>query len=168
MIRNVAEERSSPGPVGFNLPVRWYVVSNRTETNIYVEGEDRKLHFVNQILNLEGSLKEKSFDSDRPGTGVSSAGGGTIHHSLNRTFIHKEESAIKFGRRIAQTIQRSLNDQDFDELILVAEPHFMGILKEALGPEVLKKVKAEVKKEFPSSLTTDELRRVILKTIRDS
>ena len=155
-------------PVGFSLPVTWFVLSNRTQTNVYVEGEDRKLHFVSQFLNLEGSLKEKAFDSDRPGSSVSSAGRGSIHHGLDRTFDHKEESAIKFGKRIAENLQRSLNEQLFDELILVAEPHFLGILKEHLGPTVLRKVKAEVKKELPSDMSTDEIRRVVLKSIRNS
>ena len=155
-----------PIPV-VDIPTRWYVVSNRTNTVFYSEGSDHEFNFVNRFLNLEGRLKEGELDSDKPGRGFSSAGGGTIRHALDRTFDHTEGSAVKFTHRIVKSLEKAMAENRFDELVLVAEPHFLGLLKDSLSEPLKKKLKGTVAKEYVYQSDAKELRGLILKAMKN-
>ena len=55
-------------------------------------------------------------------------------------------------------------DFSFGELVLVAEPHFLGLLRDALGPETRRLVKHEVGREYTQG-SGDDIRAQVLKAI---
>ena len=125
-------------------PIRWYVLSNRTGAVIYRDYKKNQFEFVNRLENPDGALTEGELDSDRPGTGFSSGGLGTIHHGLDRTFAHHEAQAKSFSRKISQFLAEAQRDEKFTDLVLVAEPHFLGLLRGSLPASVKKMVAHEV------------------------
>jgi protein required for attachment to host cells len=145
--------------------IRWYVLANRTEAVIYVDGDDRKFHFLERMSNPSGQLAERELTSDRPGRSYSSAAGGTVHHSLDRHRAQKhEEAARRFARSISQTLETARNEGRFGSLVLVAEPHFLGLLRDALPSSVQRTVRHEVNHEYGNA-SEDELRVQVLHAI---
>ena len=49
---------------------------------------------------------------------------------------------------LAATLERGANARDYDALVLVAPPHFLGILKSTLDGEVARRVADTVGKDY--------------------
>ncbi len=143
---------------------RWYVLANRTAAVFYEDLPDQPFLFVDRMKNPKGHLTEGQLDSDRPGSNVSSAGAGTIHHGTDRRFHHHEQVAATFARNIAMKLQTLKSEKKFDELIIVAEPHFLGLLRNELSQEVRSLVSFEVNREYIEGSDL-EMRDAILKSI---
>jgi protein required for attachment to host cells len=136
-------EKATNGPL-----VRWYLVANRTEAVIYRDGKEKFLA-VEHLLNPEGNKKEQQLDSDRQAIGVE-------HPKY-------AESAKKFGERICKMLAQ--NQNSYDELVLVAEPHFLGVLKNTLSDSILKRVSHQVNREYLDP--APQLRKKVLTAIGD-
>jgi protein required for attachment to host cells len=141
-------------------PVTWFVVASRTDAVFYYDGDDHKFHFINRLSNPLGNEHERELDSDRPGSGVSSAAGGTIRHALDRRSFRHERVAETFARKIADSLESSLNEKRFSSLVLVAEPHFLGLLRSALPEAVSQTIKNEVGREYPDSSDAEIRERI--------
>ncbi len=143
---------------------RWYVFANRTEAVFYRDLPEHRFLFINRIKNPKGHLLEGEMDSDRPGTGMSSAGGGTIRHGLDRTFMHHEQNAERFAGVIARALTSAERALAFNELVIIAEPHFLGLLRAALPEEVKQYIKHEVNRELVQG-SDEELRSAAIRAI---
>ena len=126
----------------------WYVLANRCDAGIYEDFKDQKFKFKERMKNSRGHLTEGQLDSDRPGSGFSSAGAGTIRHGLDRTFQHHERDATRFARAIANHLTRRKREDAFQGLVLVAEPHFLGLLRQALPRELHGLIRHEIPREY--------------------
>jgi protein required for attachment to host cells len=152
--------------IEFNPWVRWYVLGNQTEAAIYRSTREMKFKFIERLHHHNGKLKEGDLDSDAPGTGFSSAGDGTIRHSLDHSFHHHEQSVKRFAKSVARYLDRASFDSLFTELILVCEPHFLGLLRAELSDRVLKMVTHEVNREY-SYGSDQEMYSLILKAMEE-
>ncbi len=144
---------------------RWYLLANRTDAVIYEDLPDAPFKFVERFRNHKGKLMEGQLDSDRPGTMNSSAGSGTIRHSLDATFEKHEEATRKFARMLADHLLREHRNHRYDELVISAEPHFLGCLHGELEKEVRAAVCFETHREYLEGSDQD-LREEILRAMR--
>lgn len=142
---------------------RWYIIANRTKAVVYINGSDQKFHFVERISNIQGCLSETELDSDKPGRIFSSAANGCFHHSLDRRHHRHEHVAKKFAKEIATFLERAQRELRFGTLVLVAEPHFLGLLRSALPPAVQRVVEHEVGHQYEGS--DDKIRHQIFESI---
>lgn len=127
---------------------RRYLIANRTDAVIYAEKEGGGLAFLRRLRNPSGRRHERDLVADKPGTGRSSAGNGTIHHALDRNSMRHERSAEAFAAVVARAIGRECEESTCRGLVLVAEPHFLGMLRARLPERTRKIVIAEVGREF--------------------
>lgn len=142
---------------------KWIVVANRVEAVIYSDARV-KLVFIKRLSNPKGKLAEGMLDSDKPGRGFSSAGNGTIHHSLDRTFTHHEQAAKTFARQISNFLETSKREKLFSELVLVAEPHFLGLLRSEFSEPLCALVNEEMNRELLRGSDDDFLRWIAKKS----
>lgn len=148
------------GYLDFGAKSRWFVVANRAEAGIYREQED-KLLLVDQFFNPEGKLQEKNLVADRPGDSKSSYKLTKAGHGLDSRTHKHEEAAKKFAQEIGRRLEQELHKDGFTELVLVAEPHFLGMLRASLPEKVRRCVKRELKQEFVKRRES-ELRKFIM------
>ena len=152
--------------MAFNDPTRWYVVANRVHAGLYVETSEKTFQPILHLFDQQARMSEKNLDSDAPGSSVSSAGSGSIHHSLDRRFHTREQHAIQFARRISEHLEQMRQQGRYDELVLVAEPKFLGLLKSSLSKGTLSRVKDELPSEL-NAPSDQLLRGQILQGIRN-
>ncbi|MBY0471776.1 host attachment protein [bacterium] len=145
---------------------QWYVVANRTGATIYRESQ-QKFEFLKRLSNPEGRLPESKLDSDRAGRAFARAADGTIRHSLDRAQSHHEKSAKDFAMRIARTLELAMKDSFGTEITLVAEPHFLGLLRNALSPNVRALIKNEINREY-SRGSNQELYRYVQQALKQT
>lgn len=146
-------------------PTVWYVLANRAEAVFYLNGSDKKFHFIQRLKNKDGTKKEGNLVSDRGGSSASSAD-GSIRHSLQQQETHHEHISKQFAKEIADTLESARIDLKFDELVLVAEPRFLGLLRAGLSNESKKLIQHEVKKEYVRGSDV-QLRASVLKAIKE-
>lgn len=149
-----------------SVKTRWYVVANRTEAVIYQDGSDHQFRFVQRLSNVEGKETESQLASDKPGKGSSSAGNGTIHHALGRNNKH-ETAAKKFAGQIVHALEVGKKESRYTDLVLVAEPHFLGLLRQSLPRAVQSVVSHEVGREYRQG-SDAELRSQIMAAITNA
>lgn len=142
---------------------RWYVVASRTDAAIYKDGPDQKFQVVDRFSNAKGALLESEMVSDRQGRVFSTGGGGIFHHTLDRRDHHHELAARRFAKKIAKVIMAAYQEHRMGNVVLVAEPHFLGLLRNSLSPFVRRIVEHEVRHHYAGS--DADLRRQILSAI---
>lgn len=127
---------------------KWYVFANRSEAAIYLDGTDRRFHLILRLTNRDGRAKERDLDSDRPGRNGSSNPRGIYLHRLDRRHHRHEVLALRFAAKIAKALTGDHYLRRFDDLVLIAEPHFLGLIRSALGAPVRECITQEIGREY--------------------
>lgn len=141
-----------------------FVVASRTEAVFYKEDLLHHFQFVNRLENPRGRKSENELSSDRPGRGISSAS-STFHHALDRTWNKHETVAKKFSKKISKYLVQGAQENRFDEIVLVAEPHFLGLLREEIPPSVRSMIKHTINRELARG-SDQELHDHIMRIIK--
>jgi protein required for attachment to host cells len=141
-------------------------LANRSIAVLYSDGPHGKFHFEQRLTDEEGSLAESELDSDRPGRGFSSAT-GTIRHALDHRFARHETEARRFANRVAARLGELQRSGRLAELVLVAEPHFLGLLRDSLDRATHATVTGEVPREYLQG-SDAEVRALVLKALGEA
>ena len=133
-------------PKGFDPKVvkRWYVVANQAEALVYEGNPNGWFHFLKRMSNPRGKLRESQLVSDHAGRSFSGSRSGARHGFEPRTSAH-EVVASRFARQIAQMLTKAVQSGECSDLVVMAEPHFLGLMNKALP----KGVKAVLRRELP-------------------
>lgn len=125
----------------------WIVVAHRAGARIFENhGRGSGLTLFEQLDNEEGRLKNSELDSDRQGSSGHSSNPG--RNALTREESAQERAASDFARELAERLRRGRNDNAFQDIVLVAEPGFLGMLRETLDDPTSATVRAEVAKNL--------------------
>ncbi|WP_066740815.1 host attachment protein [Cupriavidus sp. D384] len=87
--------------------------------------------------SVQGDAGHPGAHAGRMATVVSSAGEDEIH-----------QEAQLFARRVAKMLEDARNKQRFDELVVIAPPRFLGLLRKALPQSVGDTVTRELGKDY--------------------
>ncbi|MEQ8232000.1 MAG: host attachment protein [Gammaproteobacteria bacterium] len=134
---------------------KWLVVADRVGARIMaVLDGGRTLEPRVTLDNPEGRLQDREIDADRPGRAFDSGGEG--RHAMSREQSAHERIAADFAREIGAALDKARGAGRLDELVLVAEPRFLGHLREAIDAHTANCVVASVDKDLVH-LAPDEL-----------
>jgi protein required for attachment to host cells len=111
----------------------WVVVAHQAGARFmeHQSGFGRHLVLVRELENPDARKRNHEIDSDRPGD-ASSGGRGTMKRSMQHEQTAHEHVVTKFAQTIAAELSKSRAEGLFDAIILVAEPGFLGVLRDAL------------------------------------
>ena len=124
----------------------WVVVAESSRARIYVTDRSCKV-----LTEIEGFVHTKSrqhahdITADLPGRNI---GGDGSHHALEAETGIKEEEAILFAQQIDRHLQAGSSNHDFNKLVLIAAPAFLGLLRKHLDPQVAKLVVYDLDKNL--------------------
>ncbi len=109
----------------------WIVVAESARARIFImPGIGGKLQEVTDLSHPESRLHDTELSSDLPGRTFDSQGQG--RHRMEPTTDPKEREARAFAAEIARHIERGRNEGNFDALVLIAPPKFLGRLRAEL------------------------------------
>lgn len=134
----------------------WIVVANRSEARIFSSDPKRyrDVDFINKIENPRGRLRAGDINADKPGAFAPMAYG---HGSGREARVSPtEQVALDFCKEIIDTLELARSQNQFSELILFADPHFLGLMRNQMSKELRKIVIREEAKDL-SVVTTDEI-----------
>ncbi len=138
----------------------WVVVMDRVGARLFERmARQKKLNLIR-----EWDLSTGGSEVGHNGAPIVSATAHAPEHDRRRggrapvpqeTPAHKEQSLKKFCREISGYLELERNTSHFDDLVLVAEPHTLGVLKQSLGDQLTKKVASTIDKDFAWVETRD-------------
>jgi len=133
------------------------VVADQAEAIFYdspsLEAAPRE---VARISDPIAHLHDRDLMSDRPGRSYESVGGA--RHAIERENDPRHREAIRFARRIARRLDEARRKDEFEQLIVVAGPSFLGLMREEMSRPTRARVVHEVHKDLVHS-PVDALRR---------
>jgi protein required for attachment to host cells len=140
----------------------WIVVINRAEARIFETNskEQGEIKFISKLENPKGRLKAIDINADKPGYTMSSA---TMHRGrLEKPQGPVERVAAMWAKEVVEHLDAHRIANSFDEITLVVEPHYLGVIRNTMHKELAHLVTREIPKDL-GAVTTDEIRRRIAK-----
>lgn len=118
----------------------WILVSDACRAKLFQEQRHEILEFADYIHPQSGSHTDQliSGEAGRRGQGTRGGTGDGSRPALSATMPPKEVEAGRFARELADVLREGLSSHRYSALILVAPPHFLGLLKASLDPQVRK------------------------------
>ncbi|MEK2645045.1 host attachment protein [Bdellovibrio sp. BCCA] len=134
----------------------WIVVACRTEAKVfeYANKQSSDVEFVTKLENPRGRLKAQEINADKPGVFSSVMSHGT---RLVGPQSPTERVAQEFAKKISDFLEISRQQGAFDDLVLFADPHFLGRLRSAFTKKLRQCVSKEITKDL-GAVTTEEIR----------
>lgn len=137
----------------------WVVTAESSRARIFtVENRISPLHEVEDISHAEGREREQDIISDRPGRAFDSAGEG--RHAMERQVDPKRHEAELFAKRIDERLELARAKGEFEQLVLIAAPEFLGILRKHLSDDTEKLVSRTIDKNLVQK-TEAEIRQYV-------
>ncbi|MDR9437087.1 MAG: host attachment protein [Thiohalophilus sp.] len=124
----------------------WVLVANASEARLFnlIKSD---LERVKSFSHDESRMKGEDLASDRPGayqSDVNREGHGSYAEPTNP----KEHEKDRFARELADILNKARSENQFNELVIVASPHFHGLINQHLDDESSKKVSHHIEKDY--------------------
>jgi protein required for attachment to host cells len=139
------------------MKTTWILVANNTQARIFkVTSPSSTLEEIKELSHAEGRLHDRDLTTDLPGK-IKNAG-GMGGHAFEQPTDPKKHEASNFVHHIVDHLVDAYNLGQFEQLLLVAEPSFLGLLREHLPETVKKRVCFELNKNLVT-LSAAEIRQ---------
>lgn len=124
----------------------WILVADNVHARLFTAATpSSELTEIAGLVHTVGRLHDREMTTDLPGKIKSDAGGG---HAFEQPTDPKKNEAGIFARRVAQHLEDAYNASEFAQLLIIAEPSFLGLLRDHLADQVKKAVRFELDKNI--------------------
>ncbi len=131
------------------------VVADQSEARFYdVDTIHRGMHFAGRLTDPVARLHDSDLVSDKPGRVFDHAPpatgrrGGVGHHGTGGERSPRKHEAEHFARTILAELDKARGAGEFERLVLMAPPAFLGMLREALSKPLEPFIAAEIHKDL--------------------
>jgi protein required for attachment to host cells len=121
------------------MDTEWILVADSAQARLFSRRAARAALVEQQDwVHPESRLHGRELERDRPGRVFASHGYGQSD-TQERGAPHRRE-AERFAAELAEVLDRARAENRFDHLVLVAEPRFLGLLRDHLAGETADRV----------------------------
>jgi protein required for attachment to host cells len=126
----------------------WILVCDAAKARLFETRQgDPSWRAVELVVHEASRSKASELVSDKAGS-RSSEGGSVHHNALAPGSSPKDVEKDHFAHALATTLDRALRAARFQNWVLVAPPHFLGLIKKELGSELAKRLMATIDKDL--------------------
>lgn len=147
----------------------WYLVGDASRARIFARGTaDKHLNLLHEFEHPESRMSNQELVSDRPGRTQQSsaasrgnpAGSANLGHrsAMEPHTSPKTVEQEHFAHELAAALYKGLMGQEYEELVLVAGPQFLGLLRSVLDEQVQKHVTVSLDRDY-TYFTSPELEK---------
>jgi protein required for attachment to host cells len=123
------------------------VVADQAEAIFYdAVSLDARPREVGRIADPLARKHDRDLVTDRPGRSHESV--GQARHAIAGENDPRHQEAVRFARRISCRLDDALLRDEFDELVVVAGPPFLGMLRKELSEQARRCVVHTVSKDL--------------------
>ena len=135
------------------MKLTWILVADNTRARIFsADTPSSPLEEIEDFSHAEGRLHDREMTSDLPGKIKSVGAGG---HAFEQPTDPKKHEADNFAHSVAQYLEDAHNAHKFEQLLIVSEPSFLGLLRNQLSDQVKKLVQFELDKNITTHSAAD-------------
>jgi len=125
----------------------WVLVADSWGARLFMTFDSGKsLQLLKRFSHAQSRAMEADLVSERPGSGRSSTHAMPSTKQPHRP--HKELEAVGFANVLNDYLLNAVQKHQFASLVLVAPPHFLGILRSELDPALTRIISATVAKDL--------------------
>jgi len=130
----------------------WVLVANAVGAKLYSTDKlGAEMSCVREFDHPESREKGSALASDKPGKVQSGRGG----HGMGDTSSPKDFETERFAKELAQALDDERAANAYQHLVLVATPHFHGLLNSQLNEKTRAMVVTNINKDFTSCSERD-------------
>jgi protein required for attachment to host cells len=131
---------------GTIMKLTWILIADSTRARIFTaDTPSSPLEEIEDFSHNEGRLHDREMTSDLPGK-IKSAGAGG--HTFEQPTDPKKHEADTFAQRVVHYLEDAHNANRFEQLLIVAAPAFLGLLRSHLPEQIKKQVRFELDKDI--------------------
>lgn len=135
------------------MKLTWVLVADSTRARIFTaDTPSSPLEEIEDFSHTEGRLHDREITSDLPGKIKSVGGGG---HAFEQPTDPKQHEDDNFARLVAQYLEDAHNANRFEQLLIVAAPSFLGLLRNHLQEQIKHLVCFELDKDLTLQSAAD-------------
>jgi protein required for attachment to host cells len=133
------------------MKTTWILVANNANARIFTaETPSSPLTELEGFNHSESRLHDSELTTDLPGK-IKNAGGTSAGHAFEQPTDPKKHEARVFAQELADYLETAHNEDKFRQLLLIADPSFLGLLRDELPDAVKLKVAFELDKNLVKS-----------------
>jgi protein required for attachment to host cells len=143
----------------------WILVCDSARARFFeIPGVGAAWRLVSEVTHEESRSKADALVGDRSGS-RSSQGASAHHNALAPASSPKEVEKARFAHALGGTLDQAMRSARFHRWVLVAPPHFVGLVNGELTTELKKHLMATVEKDL-SGLAVHELADRLKEAVR--
>lgn len=125
----------------------WVLVAESSQARIFTaDSPSSPLNEIETLSHQNSREHAQNLSTDLPGRQADKS--SPSHHSLSDSTDLKKQEAMKFAKIINDHLDKGRNQQAYQNLIIVADPAFLGLLRENQSSATSKLVSLEVNKNL--------------------
>ena len=124
----------------------WIIVADASRARIFEKASSKELHERETLTHPESRMHEQDITSDLPGRAFDSSGEG--RHAMGSKHEPKQHEKQEFAKQVADHLDKARTENRLANLVVIAAPGMLGLLRDALSAETSKLVSAEVDKDL--------------------
>jgi protein required for attachment to host cells len=126
----------------------WVLVANSNKARLFnTERIGDEMVCVREFEHPESRQKGSELTSDRPGHYQSK---GTGHGAFVETTDPRDNEVEKFADELADVLDKGRANNEYKKLVIVAAPHFMGLLNNHMDEKTRSFIISDINKDFTS------------------
>jgi protein required for attachment to host cells len=122
----------------------WIIAADSSRARVLQVAGRERLVEVEDLLNPAGRMDNRELTSDAHPRLRGTSGPGSDRQETSAA----EHETELFAKRVGEYLDKARNQHRYDELVLVAPPKFLGLIRKELGKEVEKLVADELPKDL--------------------
>ncbi|MEZ0313149.1 MAG: host attachment protein [Myxococcota bacterium] len=124
----------------------WVVIADGSRARICAKKARAKLVEMQTLEHPAGRAKARDLVTDGTTTAFASVGGA--RHGVGSDSVPKNHEQENFARELARRLEEGRTGNRFDQLVLVAPPAFLGLLRDQLSAPLAKCVTQSLAKDL--------------------
>jgi protein required for attachment to host cells len=132
------------------------LVADNSRARIFTaETPASPLKEIEDLVHTESRLHDREITSDLPGK---IKGEGSVGHAFEQRTDPKKHETENFAHQIVHYLEEAHNANKFDQLLIIAEPSFLGLLRNQLPNQIKELVCFELGKNITTH-NVDDIRK---------
>lgn len=136
------------------METTWVLAANGSRARLFANIDRRRaFRLLEEFEHPAARKKDQDLVTDRDGRYRSM---GEKLNAFETPTEPKEVEAERFAEELARVLDQGRTRRQYERLIIAASPHFLGLLKANLDPQVQRRVSKTIDKDF-TGVDADQL-----------
>jgi protein required for attachment to host cells len=128
------------------ITTTWILVADAAEARILSRTGSENPSLLCEIHHPQGRARASELARDRPGTTFDRAGPG--QRPKEPRSDPTDVARTGFARELADWLERARQQGDYDDLVLIAPPEFLGHIRQYLSADTSRRVRTTIDKNL--------------------